>query len=198
MATEPGAAKSTTPATTSTIWHCRSAPACSCGWRNGNWRLKSNPPAAHGKHAGGGEGLRRGGNGALVVHDLAHLGPLRVTQRGGVDTQIVAGLHPALDRRTVADLVEPAFEMFELADVLSLGLGVDGPWIGNHVGNRVFVTGEVGPVVEPVVHHTIEPIGLVSEAAGRIGQVTGVRAGAAEMAAFTEFWALIGHLPYHP
>src|ERR1700758_2155663 len=99
MATEPGAAKSTTTATISTIWHCRSAPACSSGWRNGNWRLKSNPPAAHGKHAGGGGGSRRGGDGALVVHDLAHLRSLLVAQCGRVDAKIVAGLHPALDRR---------------------------------------------------------------------------------------------------
>src|SRR5580704_5974283 len=198
MATEPGAAKSTTPATTSTIWHCRSALACSSGWRSGNWHLKSNPPSVYEKHAGGGEGLRRGGDGALVVHDLAHLRPLLVAQCGRVDAKIVAGLHPALDCGAVADLVEPAPEVFELADVLSLGLGADGPRIGNHVGNSVLVTGEVGPVVEPVVHHAIEPVRLIGEAADRIGQVAGVGPGAAEMAAFTELWALIGHLPYHP
>src|SRR5436190_20152717 len=133
MATEPGAAKCTTPVTISTTRHCRSAPACSSGWPNGNWRpVKSL--------------LRRGGDGALVVHDLAHLRALRVGQCGGVDAQIVAGLHPALDRRAVADLVEPALEVFELADVLPLGLGIDGPRIGNHVCDRVFVACEIAPV----------------------------------------------------
>src|SRR5580704_16809756 len=198
MATEPGAAKSTTPATTSTIWHCRSALACSSGWRSGNWHLKSNPPSVYEKHAGGGEGLRRGGDGALVVHDLANLRPLLVAQCGGIDAEIVAGLHPALDCGAVADLVEPAFELFELTDVLALGLGVDGPRIGNHVGDRVLVAGEIAPVVEPVVHDAVEPVRLVGEAADSIGQVAGVGAGAAEMSAFAELRALIGHLPYHP
>src|SRR5690348_13829720 len=62
--------------------------------------------------------LRWGGDGALVVHDLSHLRPLLVAQRGRVDAQVVAGLHAALDGGAVADFVEPALEMLELTDVL--------------------------------------------------------------------------------
>ena len=57
----------------------------------------------------------------------------------GVDAQVVAGLHAALDRRTVADFFEPSLEVFEFVDVLTLGFPADSPRIRNHIGYRVVV-----------------------------------------------------------
>ena len=74
----------------------------------------------------------------------------------------------------------------------------DGPRVGDHVGDRVFVAGEIATVVEPVVQDAVEPVGLVGEAANGVGQVARLRAGAAEMAALAELRSLIGHLPDHP
>src|SRR5215813_11889368 len=110
METCRAAVKSTTPATISTTWHCRSAPACSPGWPNGNCPADPRPPrCARHPLPYGGRGanplrsrwvrvgsLRRRGDRALVVHDLAHLRTLRLAQSGGVDTEVVAGLHAAL------------------------------------------------------------------------------------------------------
>src|SRR5580704_10523282 len=104
MATEPGAAKSTIPATTSTIWHCRSAPACSCGWPNGNWRPDPHPARcfrgdqtptlpspACGRAVRGKSGIAEG---ELILGILA-LWTAWVDGRGFVDGADVAALEEA-------------------------------------------------------------------------------------------------------
>src|SRR6266852_9322526 len=96
-----------------------------------NWQANSFPwsppdfspdsPARAGKGRGERSARRprlsRSRDRALVVHDLAHLRPLLGGQGAGIDAQIVAGLHAALDRRAAADFLEPALEILELVDV---------------------------------------------------------------------------------
>src|SRR6516162_4982761 len=94
----------------------------------------------------------------------------------------MAGVHAALNRRTIANLLEPALEIFELADVLPLGLGVDRPRIGDHVGDRVLVAGQIATVVKPIVHDAVEAVRLVGKATDRVGQIACLGAGSAEMA----------------
>src|SRR5262249_49897304 len=108
------------------------------------------------------------------------------------------GLRAALDGRAVADLVEPAFEMLELVDVLALGLPVDCPRIANHIGDRVFAAGEVPAIVEAIFHEAVKPVRLLGKAADRIGHIARFGTGTAEMTALAELRALIGHLPHDP
>jgi hypothetical protein len=63
---------------------------------------------------------------------------------------------PAPHCRTRAKLVEPALEVFELFDVLTLRLPADRPWIADHVRNRVFAAGKAAPVIEPFVEDPID------------------------------------------
>ena len=142
--------------------------------------------------------LRRHRDRALVVHDPADPRLLLGRKLRDVDRQIGAGRHAALHRRALADLLEPALEMLELVDVLALRLPVDRPRIADHVGDRVLVAGDVAALVQPVVQHAVEPVGLVGEAADGIGLVACFVAEPAEMPAFAELWALIGHLPDDP
>src|SRR5271168_493802 len=57
-----------------------------------------------------------------------------------------------------AQLLEPSLEVFELFDVLPLALPIDGPGIADHVGDGVFVAGEIAAVIEPIVEHAVEPV----------------------------------------
>jgi hypothetical protein len=104
----------------------------------------------------------------------------------------------ALDRGPRAQLLEPSLEVFELFDVLPLTLPIDCPGIADHVGDGVFVAGEIAAVIEPIVEHAIESVGLVGEATHGVGLVALFVFQAQEMAAFAEFRALVGHLPDHP
>src|SRR5262249_53655060 len=128
-------------------------------------------------------GLRRDRDGALVVHALADRGALRIAEarRGG--WQGGAAGHAALPRPARAQFVEPALEVLELVDVLALRLPVDRPRVADHVGDRVLVAGHILAAIELVVEDAVEPVGLVGKAVDRVGQIAGVRAGAAEMAA---------------
>src|SRR5438067_1936082 len=75
----------------------------------------------------------------------------------------------ALHRRPLADLLEPTLEIFELVDVLSLRLPIDGPGITDHVGDRVLVAGDIAALIKAVVENAIEPVGFIGKAADRIG-----------------------------
>jgi len=112
--------------------------------------------------------------------------------------QIVADREAALHGRALADLLEPALEIFELLNVLALALPIDGPRIGDHVGYRVFVACEILSVDETIVEHPVEAVGFVGEAPHGVGLVTLRVAEAAEMTAFAELGALVGHLPHNP
>ena len=70
--------------------------------------------------------------------------------------------------------------------------------VANDVGDGVVAAGQIAAVVELVVEHTVEPVGLVREAAHRVGLVAPAVAEPAEVAAFAELRPLIGHLPDHP
>src|SRR5208337_397954 len=104
----------------------------------------------------------------------------------------------ALNGGTRAELVEPALEIFELPDVLTLRLPADRPGIGDHVGDRVFVAGDIVPVIKPVVEHAIEPVRFVGEAADGVGLVALLVPETSEVPALAELRPLIGHLPEHP
>src|SRR5579863_5974216 len=62
----------------------------------------------------------------------------------------------------------------------------------------VYSSPEIAPVVEPVVQHAVEAVGLIGETANRIGLVAFPVAEAPEMAAFAELGSLVGHLPHDP
>ena len=55
--------------------------------------------------------------------------------------------------------LEPAFQIGKIVEVLALSaIGLD-PAPAGHVGNGV-VSGQIGPVGKPAVHHRIEPAAL--------------------------------------
>src|SRR5262245_37802141 len=140
----------------------------------------------------------RSGNRPLVIEDLANSRLLLLGELARVARQVLAHSHPALDRRPLADLVEPALEMLEIDDVLPLTLPVDRPWIGDNVGDRILIAGEIRAVMEPVVEHAIEPVRLVRETGDRIGLIALATVEPAEMAALAELRSLVRHLPHHP
>src|SRR5262245_39876389 len=82
---------------------------------------------------------------ALVVEHLTQALRFLGRERAGVDVQVGSRAHPALQRRTCAQLFEPALEVTELVDVLALVLPPDRPRIRDHVGNGVLVTRQVAP-----------------------------------------------------
>ena len=105
---------------------------------------------------------------------------------------------PRLHRRALADLLEPALEVRELVDVLALRLPADRPRIADHVGDRVFVTGDVAAPIQPVVQDPVQPVGFVGETRHGIALIAPSVAEPAEMPAFAELRSLVGHLPDDP
>src|SRR5208282_49890 len=77
----------------------------------------------------------------------------------------------ALDGGARAQFVEPAFEISEFFDVLPLRLPVHGPKIADHIGDGIFVAGDIAAIVETIVENAIEPVGLVSETKGHTGSL---------------------------
>src|SRR5664280_1962332 len=57
--------------------------------------------------------------------------------------------------------------MRELIEVLPLPLPAIGPADAGHVGDRIFA-GEEFAVLEPRVHHAVEPVELIHEASDRV------------------------------
>src|SRR5438477_6563525 len=112
---------------------------------------------------------RRDGDCPLVVHNLADPGAVLVGEARRIGRQVDPGRHAALHRRPLADLPEPTLEIFELVDVLSLRLPIDGPGITDHVGDRVLVAGDIAALIKAVVENAIEPVGFIGKAADRIG-----------------------------
>src|SRR5450756_2117355 len=58
--------------------------------------------------------------------------------------------------------------MWELVDVLPLPLPAIGPADAGHVGDRI-LAGEEFAVLEPRIHHPVEPVDLIHEASDRVG-----------------------------
>src|SRR5690348_597437 len=115
------------------------------------------------------QALRRDWDRALVVHDLADPSAILVGEARRIGRQLGAGRHAALHRRPLADLLEPAFEIFELVDVLALRLPIDGPRIADHVRDRVLVARHIAALIKAVVENAVEPVGFIGKAAHRIG-----------------------------
>src|SRR5262249_56087735 len=111
---------------------------------------------------------RRHWDRALVVHDLADAGAIRVAKARRIGWQVGPGRHAALHGRSLADLLEPPLEIFEFIDVLALRLPAARPRIADHVGDRVLVAGDIAALVQPVVEHPVEAVCLIREPAGRI------------------------------
>src|SRR5947207_3757866 len=106
----------------------------------------------------------RRGAGALVVEQLGAACLFFIRQAVRIFGRNAGGhREPTLHAGTVVQFVEPALELLEVVDVLALALPVHGPWEANHVGDRVLIAGEIAPVIEAVVQHAIEPVGLVGE-----------------------------------
>src|SRR5215471_12056771 len=96
----------------------------------------SNPPVvsecAHGR-------LRRHRPSALVVENLRPPLALLGRQLGLVLRQVRTRRHPALHAWTRTKFLEPALEVLELLDVLTLRLPVHGPRIADHISDGVLV-----------------------------------------------------------
>src|SRR5215470_1037040 len=103
-------------------------------------------------------------DGALVVEQLPDAGLLLRWQLGDISRQVATHGHAALDCRALADLLKPPLEVLELVDLLTLRFPVHGPGIGDHVGDRILLASQIGPVGETVVEDAIEAIGLITEA----------------------------------
>jgi hypothetical protein len=71
----------------------------------------------------------------------------------------------AFDRRALADLREPALDVRELVDVDLAARPARRPGIADHVGNRILAGGEIALVEETEVHHAVDAVGLIVEAA---------------------------------
>ena len=75
---------------------------------------------------------------------------------------------------------------------------VNGPWVADHVSDRVLLTAKVALVVELVVQDAIKPIDLVRKPGHRIGLVPLIVDETTKVAALTGFRTLVCHLPHHP
>src|SRR5208337_3061770 len=140
----------------------------------------------------GGEAALGSRPGTLVVEQLRP--PLLLLRGQAVDVLGRPGGdgEAALNGGTRAELVEPAFEIFELPDVLTLRLPADRPGIADHVGDGVIVAGDIAPVIEAVVEHAVKPVRLVGEAADGVGLVALLVAETPEVPALAELRPLIG------
>ena len=103
-----------------------------------------------------------------------------------------------MHRRALAEFFKPAFEVFEILDVLALTFPPDRPWITDHVGNGVCIPGKVGMIVQTVVQNPVQTIHLVGETTYRITLVAFLVLQAAEMPTLPGFGTLVCHLPEYP
>ena len=138
------------------------------------------------------------GRARWLYSSLARRRLLLRRHRRWIPGQIRAHRHAPLHPRPGAELLEPALEVLELLDVLALRLPVHRPRIADHVGDRVLVAGQVAALVQPVVQHPEQPVGLVGEAGHRVGLVALGVAQPAEVTAFAALRPLVGHLPDQP
>src|SRR5215470_3000706 len=137
-------------------------------------------------------------NGALVIEKLADARLLLGRQLGDVGGKVGTDGHALRYGGALGDRLGPALDVFEFLDVLALSLMVDGPRVGDHVGDGVFVAGEPGAVGQTIVEHAIEAVGLVREAVDGVALVALAVTQATEVAALAELGPLVGHLPHHP
>src|SRR5262249_25881270 len=69
-----------------------------------------------------------------------------------------------LDGGSRLQLLQPALHMRELRGVLALALPSRGPADGRHVGNRIFLAGQIRMLGKPFVHHSVETIAFIGVA----------------------------------
>src|SRR5215472_17226578 len=138
--------------------------------------------------------------GALVGDEVAPASLLLGADRLRVLAELRPHRHRLFDRRALADLGEPAFDIRELVDVDLAARPARCPRIADHVGDRVLAGGKIPLVEQTEVHDPVDAMGLIVEAAQRIGEVAVASGllGAPEMALLAELWALIGQLPADP
>src|SRR5215467_11711673 len=137
-------------------------------------------------------------NGALVIEKLADARLLLGRQLGDIGGKVGTDGHALRYGGALGDRLGPALDVLEFLDVLALSLMVDGPRVGDHVGDGVFVAGEPGAVGQTIVEHAIEAVGLVREAVDGVALVALAVTQATEVAALAELGPLVGHLPHHP
>src|SRR6185436_4064748 len=89
---------------------------------------------------------------------LGHFGTAAVSENG----------QRLLHRRALEQSIAPALERGILVDFHSLALGKAQPGHGRHVGDGVFVAGEVFRLLQAPVDHHVEPVGLVLVAVHRV------------------------------
>ena len=105
-------------------------------------------------------------------------------------------LHPAHHRRPVRDLVEPALEVREVGPGDALVLPRAQPGEDGDVGDAVVGAAEVLAVGQALVHHAVEPAGLVGVAVDGVGDLLGRID--AKVVRLTEHRADAAHLEHQP
>src|SRR5579859_349583 len=143
-------------------------------------------------------GLRRHRPRTLVVEQLRPPVALLLGKLRRILGQVRTHRHAALHARPRTKLLEPAFEVLELLDVLALRLPVHRPRVADHIGNRVLVTRQVLALVQPVVEHPVQPVHLVRETGHRISLIALGVPQTSEMPALAALRSLVGHLPDQP
>src|SRR5262249_45828850 len=101
----------------------------------------------------------------------------RLGQRGGRSIARIEGtvpslsgrhFHAAVNRRTRADRVEPAFDVGEFPQIDLVPFVARDPRISRDVGDRV-IAGEIVDLAQPRVHHAVKPPRLLGVALGTVG-----------------------------
>src|ERR1700751_1885863 len=138
--------------------------------------------------------------GALIADELAAAGLFFGADRLWVLAELRSHRYCLLDRRALADLCEPAFDIGELVDVDLAARPARRPGIADHVGDRILAGSEIALVEEAEVHDPVDAVGLVVKAAQGVGEIAMASGlfGAPKMTLLAEFRPLIGQLPADP
>ena len=84
--------------------------------------------------------------------------------RRWVLSEFPADRHTLLDRRTLADIGQPALDVGKFSQIDPPPLPEGSPRVTNHVGDRVIVAGEIALLEQSEVQYTVETMHLIVEA----------------------------------
>src|ERR1700722_11023821 len=103
---------------------------------------------------------------ALIVEQLGAALDLLRRQLREVLRKVRTDGEPTLYAGPCAHLLEPAFYVLELFEVLLLGLRVHDPGVGDDVSDRVVGPSQVAALVEAVVEDAVEAVHLIAKPTG--------------------------------